>query len=88
MAGKSSGGFGALWLCLSRPNVFGAVASHSGDMAFDLCYLPDLPKVARAVEKAGGLEPWWQAFQQKPKRDQAYTENRNQRSILHSNRTR
>ncbi|MGE4158242.1 MAG: alpha/beta hydrolase [Planctomycetota bacterium] len=40
--GKSSGGFGALHHGLSRPDVWGALACHSGDMGFDACYKPDL----------------------------------------------
>ncbi|MEM6733905.1 MAG: alpha/beta hydrolase-fold protein, partial [Myxococcota bacterium] len=34
--GKSSGGFGALRLAVARPDVFGAVACHSGDVGFHL----------------------------------------------------
>ncbi|MDX6769719.1 MAG: alpha/beta hydrolase [Elusimicrobiota bacterium] len=42
--GKSSGGFGALSVVMRRPGVFAHAASHSGDMAFDLCYGADAPK--------------------------------------------
>ena len=36
--GKSSGGYGSIMLGMKHPDVFGAVACHSGDMAFDLAY--------------------------------------------------
>lgn len=67
--GKSSGGYGAVMLAMRHPEVFGALACHSGDMYFELCYRPDFPKLARAVEQAGGLEQWWRAFQEKLKKE-------------------
>ncbi len=66
--GKSSGGFGAIVHGLRHPDVFGALADHSGDAAFEYCYLPDFPKVVRAVSKHGSLEHWWAAFQRAPKK--------------------
>lgn len=53
--GYSSGGFGALWLAMRHPDCFSAVASHSGDMAFEFCYWPDIPGAIRALEDAGGV---------------------------------
>ncbi len=50
VAGKSSGGFGALHLCMNHPGVFQALACHSGDMNFELCYAPDFPHVCRVLE--------------------------------------
>ena len=67
--GKSSGGYGSIVLGMKRPDVFGAVACHSGDMAFDLCYRPDFPKFLNAIQKAGGLEQWWIEFERKPKKE-------------------
>jgi len=49
--GKSSGGYGALMLAIRRPDVFQHVVSHSGDMLFEHCYLPDFPKF---VARLGG----------------------------------
>jgi Putative esterase len=49
VAGKSSGGYGAIVTSMLRPDVFGAFASRSGDALFEYCYLPMLPAVARAV---------------------------------------
>jgi S-formylglutathione hydrolase FrmB len=63
--GKSSGGYGAITLGMKHPAVFGAVACHSGDMAFDLAYRPDFPKFLNAVQKAGGLENWLNEFEHK-----------------------
>jgi enterochelin esterase family protein len=65
--GKSSGGFGAIVHGLRHPDVFGSLADHSGDAAFEYCYLSDFPAVVRAVSKHGSLEKWWAAFQKLPK---------------------
>src|ERR1700722_18445319 len=43
--GKSSGGYGAIVHGLRHPDVWSAAACPSGDMAFELCYLPDMPIV-------------------------------------------
>jgi enterochelin esterase-like enzyme len=52
--GKSSGGYGALVHGMRRPDVWGAVACHSGDMAFDLVYRPDLPRALDVLARSGG----------------------------------
>ena len=49
--GKSSGGYGALIQGMRHPDVFGAVACHSGDMYFELCYKPDLPKFLNRIAR-------------------------------------
>ena len=49
IAGKSSGGFGAVRLALRHPNVFRAFASHAGDMYFDYSYKPDFPKAVNGL---------------------------------------
>jgi S-formylglutathione hydrolase FrmB len=67
--GKSSGGYGSIVLGMKHPDVFGAVACHSGDMAFELCYKPDFPKFLNAIQKAGGLEKWWIEFERKFKKE-------------------
>ena len=51
VVGKSSGGYGALAMGARHPEVFGHVASHSGDAAFEYCYLPDFPRAAAALER-------------------------------------
>ena len=40
IGGKSSGGFGALALAMRNPDLFSAVASHAGDMYFELRGFP------------------------------------------------
>ncbi len=49
VAGKSSGGYGAMVLAMCRPEVFGALASHAGDALFECCYIPEFPKIARTL---------------------------------------
>src|SRR5262249_38563966 len=60
--GKSSGGYGALTLGMRHPEAFGAVACHSGDMAFELCYARDFPSCCNGINRAGGIVAWWQQF--------------------------
>lgn len=43
--GKSSGGYGAIVHGLKHADVWGAVASHSGDMGFTMTYMGDFPKL-------------------------------------------
>jgi enterochelin esterase family protein len=62
IGGKSSGGFGALVLAMRHPELFAAVASHAGDMAFELSALPDLPTAARTLRRHGGVEAFLAAF--------------------------
>ncbi len=50
ITGKSSGGFGALYLGMERPDMFGIVADHSGDKFFETCYYPDLLKLPGLLE--------------------------------------
>lgn len=54
IAGKSSGGFGALRMAMRHPDHFAAVACHSGDMGFELCYKPNFPAAARVLEQYRG----------------------------------
>jgi hypothetical protein len=49
IAGKSSGGYGAMVVPMLRPDVFGGLASHAGDALFESCYLPAFPRIARTV---------------------------------------
>ena len=52
--GKSSGGYGALWLGMRHPGVFGHALCHCGDMHFPACYIPDMLKAVVALDKFGG----------------------------------
>lgn len=65
VAGKSSGGYGAMVLGMRHPEVFGAIACHSGDMEFDYCYRGDVPKALTQIQNAGGLAAWMERFDAK-----------------------
>jgi S-formylglutathione hydrolase FrmB len=67
--GKSSGGYGALVLAMRNPDVFGAVASHSGDMYFESCYKPFFWKGLNAINKHGDLQRFLKAFDAMPKKE-------------------
>lgn len=69
VAGKSSGGFGALTLGMKHADTFGAVACHSGDMYFEFCYGPDLPKTCSVLQAAGGAKAFLEQFEAKPQKD-------------------
>lgn len=51
--GKSSGGYGAIVHGMRHPDVWGAVACHSGDMYFDFCYRCDWPRVLDEIARHG-----------------------------------
>ena len=59
VVGKSSGGYGSVILAMRHPEVFGLMASHSGDMYFELGYKGDLAGAIRALPKLGGLDKFW-----------------------------
>ncbi|HEX7587971.1 MAG TPA: alpha/beta hydrolase-fold protein [Anaerolineae bacterium] len=59
VVGKSSGGYGSVILAMRHPEVFGLMASHSGDMYFELGYKPDMVGAIRALPKFGGLDKLW-----------------------------
>ncbi len=60
--GKSSGGYGALTLGMRRPDRLQAVACHSGDSNFELCYAPDVAPALDAFRAAGGPAAWLEKF--------------------------
>jgi enterochelin esterase family protein len=62
VVGHSSGGYGALMLAMTRSDVFGAAVSHSGDMAFEFCYWPDIPGAVRAFDELGGVSGFLGSF--------------------------
>jgi len=66
--GKSSGGYGAIVHAMRHPEIFGAVACHSGDMYFEYCYLPDFPKAAAGLRRHGGLIPFLKAFDEEARK--------------------
>ncbi len=71
VVGKSSGGYGALHLALQHPDHFGALASHSGDCAFELCYKPDFPKLLQQLDRYADVPAFVAAFEQAPRKTSA-----------------
>jgi enterochelin esterase family protein len=71
IGGKSSGGFGALVLAMRNPDLFSAVASHAGDMCFELSALPDLPIAARTLRRHGGVSGFLRHFEEAEKKGAA-----------------
>jgi S-formylglutathione hydrolase FrmB len=66
--GKSSGGFGAIIHAMEHADFWSAAACHSGDMAFDICYLSEMPVVLRELAKHGSsIEKFIAHFEQSKK---------------------
>jgi hypothetical protein len=68
LTGKSSGGYGAMVVPQLRPDVFGGLASHSGDSLFELCYLPEFRDATRALrdEYESSYDRFWEDFRSRP----------------------
>lgn len=66
--GKSSGGYGSMILGMRRPDVFCAIADHSGDSNFELCYLGEFPAALDAFREAGGPAVWLERYWADPNR--------------------
>ena len=64
IAGKSSGGYGAMVTPMLRPDLWGGLATHAGDALFEMCYLPDFRHSVRALRDQydGSFEKFWQDF--------------------------
>jgi hypothetical protein len=61
--GKSSGGFGAIHLAMTYDECWGAVASHSGDVGFDLVYRPAFAEVCTVLaDYNGNIEEFIRTF--------------------------
>jgi enterochelin esterase-like enzyme len=61
--GKSSGGYGAIAHALLYPDFWAAAACHSGDMAFELAYLPEFPRLLRKLAKCdNSIQKWLEGF--------------------------
>ncbi|MBZ0290432.1 MAG: hypothetical protein K8I30_22595, partial [Anaerolineae bacterium] len=56
ITGKSSGGYGAMVQSMRHPELYSAVANHSGDIYFEFGYLPDMAKLHANLMRFGGLE--------------------------------
>jgi S-formylglutathione hydrolase FrmB len=68
IAGKSSGGYGAMVTPMLRPDLFGGLATHAGDALFEVCYQPEFREAARALRDhhEGSFEKFWQSFRSRP----------------------
>ncbi len=68
IAGKSSGGYGALITPMLRPDVFGGLASHAGDSLFEACFAGEFRGVARALRDHhdGSWEAFWDDWNDRP----------------------
>jgi enterochelin esterase-like enzyme len=52
--GKSSGGYGALYHAMHYPEAWGAAASHSGDVGFDLLFRSEFPRACSVLANYDG----------------------------------
>ena len=68
IAGKSSGGYGAMVTPMLRPDLWGALATHAGDALFEVCYLPDFRASVRALRDhyGGSFQAFWADFRSRP----------------------
>lgn len=68
IAGKSSGGYGAMITPMLRPDVFGALASHAGDALFEVCFASEFRTVARALRDHydGSYDAFWSDWNSRP----------------------
>jgi enterochelin esterase-like enzyme len=60
--GKSSGGYGAMLLGMRHAGDLHAVADHSGDSNFELCYIHEFGEALDRFREAGGPSKWLAAF--------------------------
>jgi S-formylglutathione hydrolase FrmB len=70
IAGKSSGGYGAMVTPMLRPDLFGGLATHAGDALFEHGYWPDVREAARALRElyGGSYEAYWTDVRARPGR--------------------
>jgi hypothetical protein len=68
IAGKSSGGYGAMVTPMLRPDLFGGLATHAGDALFEACYLNLFPEAVRALRDTygGSFDAFWADFRSRP----------------------
>jgi hypothetical protein len=68
IAGKSSGGYGAMVTPMLRPDLFGGLATHAGDALFEVCYLPSFREVVRTLRDRydGSYERYWEDLRSRP----------------------
>jgi S-formylglutathione hydrolase FrmB len=64
LAGKSSGGFGAMVWSMLRPDLFGAFATHAGDALFEVTCVPEFAAAAQALRNLyeNSFDRFWSDF--------------------------
>ena len=74
IAGKSSGGYGAMVTPMLRPDLFGGLATHAGDSLFELCYVTDFAETARVLRDhyEGSIEKFFDDFRSRPAMSKSY----------------
>jgi len=66
--GKSSGGYGAAWHGMNRSDVWSAISINSGDMGFDVLFIPTLYDACDALRPFDySAERWIKHVEAKPK---------------------
>jgi S-formylglutathione hydrolase FrmB len=79
IAGKSSGGFGAMITPMLRPDLFGCLATHSGDNLYEMSYLPEFAAAVRFLRKYDhDITAWWDDFQSRV----AFTKEEDQALVM------
>jgi S-formylglutathione hydrolase FrmB len=68
IAGKSSGGYGAMVTPMLRPDLFGGLATHAGDSLFENAYLPEFRESVRTLrdDYEGSFDKFWEEFRSRP----------------------
>lgn len=68
IAGKSSGGYGAMVTPMLRPDLWGGLATHAGDALFEVCYLPAFRDTVRLLRDhyEGSFDTFWADFRSRP----------------------
>src|SRR5207248_2293601 len=68
IAGKSSGGYGAMITPMLRPDLWGGLATHAGDALFENCYQPEFRITVRALrdDYDGSYDNFWKDFRSRP----------------------
>jgi S-formylglutathione hydrolase FrmB len=68
IAGKSSGGYGAMITPMLRPDLFGGLATHAGDALFEMCYWDEIGTVVRTLRDQydGSFEAFFADFRSRP----------------------
>jgi len=71
IAGKSSGGYGAMVTPMLRPDLFSGFATHAGDALFEACYLPAFRESVRLLRAryGGSFDRFWEKLRLGPALD-------------------